>query len=258
MSLAFAFSGGLLTGLHPHAADLLEFLVLDCFLGSFFLSALWGSFAPARNRWQGQEQRRGSWTDLREKGFDAGVWWIGGPARVKRKGAVTHNAARCLGISVQEAGPDCYNRATEGRAFALRGSGPPHAEDHTQALVAGPAGQAFRRGPERVAAGGGDGARRVQPDPGRAGVGQDAGHHVPRGLPDRPGRSGRLDLAGHLHPPRRAGDGAAAGHPDRPRRGQGLGRDVSPRRATACSAGRPSCWATSPTSRSSTAKTSST
>ena len=90
------------------------------------------------------------------------------------------------------------------------------------------------------------------------GSGKTRRDHLPRGLPDRPRSPGRVDPAGHLHPPRGPGDGAAARSPDRPASGQGLGRRRSTTSATGCSAGRPGSSAISPTSRSWIARTSST
>ena len=109
-----------------------------------------------------------------------------------------------------------------------------------------------------VAARGGDGPRRLQPDPGRARVGQDAGDHLSGRLPDRQGGPARVDPAGDVHPPGGPRDGRPARDADRPagRRGSGPGRSTIS--AIACSGARPGSSATGRTSRSSTARTSST
>ena len=106
----------------------------------------------------------------------------------------------------------------------------PHTENPATAERSRPTGRATRARSERVATDSGHGPRRLQPDPRRTGVGQDPRDHLPGRLPDRSGSAARVDLAGHVHPPGRPGDGRPARDPDRARRHPGLGRDVSPHR----------------------------
>ena len=71
------------------------------------------------------------------------------------------------------------------------------------------------------------------------GLGQDAGHHLPRRLSDRLGRAARIDHAGHVYQTRRPGDGSADGIADRPAGGTGSGPARFTISAIACSAARP-------------------